>query len=70
MTERRPVEARDISGQWDPQAQPIQHEPDWARLRRLAALTPDDPGWNPAALSLAEVEQLYQQYLQQQQQQR
>ncbi len=63
----RPVEAKDISGQWDPEAQPVPVEPDWARLRRLAQLTPDDPGYNPMALTLEEIDQLERQWIAQQQ---
>lgn len=66
---KRPMEARDVSGQWDPTAVPIPAPPDWARLRRLALLTENDPGYNPAALSLSEIDQMESEYLQQQQQQ-
>ncbi len=65
----RPVEAKDISGQWDPKAQPVPQQPDWARLRRLALLTPDDPGYNPMALTVEEIDRRERQWLEQQQQQ-
>ncbi len=65
----KPVEARDISGLWDPEAAQLTARPDFARLRRLAQLTPDEPGYNPMALTLAEIDQQERLWLQQQQQQ-
>jgi hypothetical protein len=65
----KPVEARDLSGLWDPQAEAVPVQPDFERLRRLARLGPDDPGYNPMALTLAEIDQQERDWLQQQQQQ-
>ena len=59
----RPIQARDFSGVWDPEIPEVVQRPDFDRMRRYARLAPDDPGYNPRAMTLAEIDQLEQQWI-------